>query len=114
MKNIFYLAGGLLLLDGLLHLAKLLAYPIDPAAVIPVVLVGLFGVAYLVLGYLLIRQRDSAVPWAVILPLIGLLGTLMGSNRDRFSVAFMVIDALVVVLCGYMLLAGRGKLGRVN
>ena len=109
MKNLFYLAGGLLVLGGVLHVANLL---VDPGAV----LLTIFGAAYLVIGFLLILQRDLGVPLAVIVPGFGLLLAILGlrPNQDAFSTAFIIIDALVVALSAYMLLAGRGRLGRVR
>jgi hypothetical protein len=116
MKRLFILAATILGLSGILHLARLFSSPIDTAAIIPVIVIALFGVGYLVIAYLLFRHRDSGVLAGVIVPLIGLMVTLLGMrpNPDWLTQAIIVLNILSIAVCGYILLAGRGTLKRVR
>lgn len=116
MKSVFNLAAGLLALDGLLHFVKIIALGIDPVGAIPAVVTGLFGAAYLVIAYFLFRQRDRAVVWGLFLPLLGLALTLLGlkSSPDIYTLILIVLDVLVIGLCGYLFFTGRGVIRRVK
>ena len=65
MKSVFYLASGLLGIDGLLHLAKISATGFDSATMLPWIVTGLFGIIYLVIAFLLTRRARAATaqPW---------------------------------------------------
>lgn len=115
MRPIFYLAGGLLCVSGALHLVRLLTSSIATNPFWAAV-TGLLGVAYLVVGFGLVRQRETAVRWGFILPIIGLLLALpgLGANTDTITIAIVAFDLLVIGLVGYLMLAGRGLLNRVQ
>lgn len=114
MKALFNLLSALLGLSGILHLVKVFSSPIDPSAMLPAVVTGLFGLAYLVIGFLLFK-RGERVLWAgLLVPLLGLLLTLVGMkpNPDYFVIAFIVLDVLVIAGCAYLLAQGRAGLHR--
>lgn len=116
MKSVFNLAAGLLALDGLLHFVKIAVLGIDPMGALPAVVTGLFGVAYLVVAYFLYRQRDPAVAWGLFLPIIGLVLTLVGlkSSPDAYTLVIIILDVLVIGVCGYLFFTGRGVIRRVR
>ncbi len=115
MKGIFYTAGGLLCLDGLLHLVKVAVGPWTNATA-AMVLTALFGLAYLAIGVMLIRVRESMVWSGLILPVVGLLLTIIGlkPNPDVYTIAFIVLDVLVIAACGYLLYLQRAPIHRVS
>jgi hypothetical protein len=114
MKALFNLVSGLLGLSGILHLVKVFAYPIDAGALLPVIVTALFGLAYLVIGYLLFRRGERLLWAGLVVPLLGLLLTLVGMkpNPDFYVIAFIVLDVLVVAACSYLLVQGRAGLHR--
>jgi hypothetical protein len=57
MKTIRYLAAGLLLLTGLLHVTQIITIKVIDAAMLITVI---FGIIYLVLGVLLFRAVGSS------------------------------------------------------
>jgi hypothetical protein len=116
MKRLFNLVGALLCLSGVLHLIKVFAYPLDPNSVVAVILTVVFGLAYLVLGILIFRTPERLLWAGTIIPLVGLVITLIGMkpNPDWFIIAFIVLDVLVIGLCGFMLFQGRSPIRRVR
>ena len=98
MKTIRYLAAGLLLFTGLLHVIQIFtATAIDAAILITVT----FGVIYLVLGVLLLRGRRIVLWLAAFLPLVGLLLAPMGmlTKPTLLGALFMVIDIIIAAYC---------------
>ena len=95
MKRIRYLAAGLLCLTGIIHLARL------GLADAPVVIVVVFGVAYLIIGGLLFRNNKIAYYFGAIVPLIGLcVGPVILTNPPILFAAFLgTIEIVVVVSC---------------
>ncbi len=116
MKLLFKLIAGLLCISGVLHLVKVFAYPIDPNSSVAVILTGLFGLAYLVIGVLMFRSPERMLWPGAIVPFIGLLLTLIGMkpNPDGFIVAFIVLDILIVAGCVYSLIRARSPISRVS
>ncbi len=118
MRRFFYLISALLCISGLLHLIKVFAYPINPTAVIPVILTALFGLVYLGIGILLFRNtKDERLIWAgAVAPLIGLILTLIGMkpNPDFFVISFIILDIVVIACCAYLLFKGRSPVRRVS
>jgi hypothetical protein len=113
MKYLIPFAGALLVISGVLHLVKPFVYGFNP--LIPAVLLALFGAAYIAIGVALLRNRDAFLIYAVVIPLIGLLLTLLGGDvGDTMSQVFIILDILVILISGFLLLGGRGRLGRVR
>jgi hypothetical protein len=109
-------AAILLILNGGLHLGRASwvivtsGMPTYPAA-----LVGLFGLAYLLLGVWLLQKGQRVLVYATLVPALGLL---LGSisfvtsfDRDAgvnwLALVMLLINVLVVPLC----LAGSGNTG---
>lgn len=111
MKQIFYLAGGLLGVSGFLHIALLAASMAESALV-----AGLFGLAYLVISFFLMRRSDAAVTAGLAAAFLGLLAAVLGikSGPALFNTIFLVIDAAVLAICGYLYITGRATLRRVR
>jgi len=95
MNRIRYLAAGLLCLTGIIHVARL------GLADAPVVIVVVFGVAYLIIGGLLFRNNKIAYYFGAIVPLIGLcVGPVILTNPPILLAAFLgAIEIVVVVSC---------------
>jgi hypothetical protein len=105
MNRIRYLAAGLLCLTGVIHVARLGFPPLDATFVIVVVV---FGAAYLIIGGFLFLNSKTAYYFGVIIPLIGLcVGPVILTNPPILFAAFLgAIEIVVVVSCFYLI---KGK-----
>ena len=106
MKPMRSLAGGLLLLTGLLHLVSVALVKFETTSVITIA----FGLAYLVIGLFLFRSGRTILWFGAVVPLAGLLlaGVGMLMNPTLIGTLFMVID-LVVIACCSLLLFNKSK-----
>jgi hypothetical protein len=97
MKNIRNLAGGLLLLTGVLHLASVALVKFETTSIITIV----FGMAYLVIGYFLFRGGQTVLWFGAIVPLVGLMlaGIGMLMKPTLLGGIFIAIDIIVSVCC---------------
>lgn len=114
MKQIFYIAGGLLGVSGILHLAELAAG--GSAAGAPAVILGLFGLTYLVIAYFLSRRSDAAVTAGMLAPIFGLLAAVLGL-KSGMAVSMSVtilIDIIVIAISSYLYITGRVPLKSVR
>ncbi len=104
MNRIRYLAAGLLCLTGVIHVAQLGTAQLDRRVIIMVI----FGVAYLIIGGFLFRNNKTAYYFGAIVPLIGFcLGTVGMLINPTILMAFlMAIDVVVVLSCFYRI---KGK-----
>jgi hypothetical protein len=97
MKSVRNLAGGLLLLTGVLHLVSVALVKFEATSIITII----FGVAYLVNGYFLFRSGRIALWFGAIVPLVGLglavIGMLM--KPTLLSGIFITIDIIISVCC---------------
>lgn len=116
MKALFNLVAALLCISGVLHLVKVFVYPIDPNAIVAVVLTVLFGLAYLAIGVMMFRSAERMMILGAVIPAIGLLLTLVGMkpNPDWFIIAFIILDVLVVAACAYFLYTGKSPIRRLK
>jgi hypothetical protein len=105
MNRIRYLAAGLLCLTGVIHVARLGFPPLDATFVIVVVV---FGAAYLIIGGFLFLNSKTAYYFGAIIPLIGLcVGPVILTNPPILFAAFLgAIEIVVVVSCFYLI---KGK-----
>jgi hypothetical protein len=99
MNRIRYLTAGLLCLTGVIHMARLGL--VDA----PVLIVLVFGVAYLIIGGLLFRNNKTAYYLGAIVPLIGLcVGPVILTNPPILVVALLgAIEVVVVINCLYLI-----------
>ena len=99
MNRIRYLAAGLLCLSGAIHVARL---GLEDA---PVLIVVVFGVAYLIIGGLLFLNNKTAYYLGAIAPLIGLcVGPVILTNPPVPVVALLgAIEVVVVINCLYLI-----------
>jgi uncharacterized membrane protein HdeD (DUF308 family) len=103
MKPIRYLAAGLLLLTGVLHILPMFKTPSDPNS-IPMLI---FGIAYFAVGVMLIMKIKFDSLLGIIIPLIGLgVGFFMiGIKNWTTMLTFLfAIDAVVIICCLILLL----------
>jgi hypothetical protein len=103
MERIRILAGGLLLLTGVVHVLQLFTGPMSMGAAITV----LFGVLYLIIGVLILaRPTHIWFIMGIIVPLLGLfltvLGILTANAFTMLHLFFIVMDVVVVVCCIYL------------
>jgi hypothetical protein len=103
MNHIRYLAAGLLCLTGMIHVARL------GLADAPVVIVEVFGVAYLIISGLLFWNKKVAYYLGEIVPLIGLsVGPIILKNPPILLAALLgAIEIVVVVSCFYLIKRSR-------
>jgi hypothetical protein len=103
MKIVRYVAVALLALTGVVHVAQLLTFSNNQAG--PVVITALFGIAYLVIAFYIYRENKRALWFGVFLTLLGLLLTLPGmlTALTTLSMFFVVVDAIVVGCCAYLI-----------
>jgi uncharacterized membrane protein HdeD (DUF308 family) len=106
MKTIRYLAAGLLLLTGVLHILPIFKTPSDPNSVPMLV----FGIFYFAIGVLLIMKIRFDSLLGIVFPLIGLATGffVVGiKNWDNMLIFLFAIDVLVVILCLVLFLKGN-------
>ncbi len=107
MKNIRNLAGGLLLVTGVLHLVSVALVKFEAASIITVI----FGVAYLAIGYFLFRDGRAVLWLGAIVPLVGLglaaIGMLM--KPSLMGALFMLIDVVVAACCFFLIFRKQQK-----
>jgi hypothetical protein len=97
MKSLRNLAAGLLLLTGALHLVSLLLAAFDSTSLIML----LFGVAYLTIGFFLFRDGRVILWLGAIVPLVGLLLATIGMimNPTLLGAIFIAIDIIIAACC---------------
>ena len=107
MKAIRYLAAGLLLLTGILHILPMFKAPSDPNS-IPMLI---FGIAYFVVGIMLIMKIKLDSLLGVIIPLIGLgVGFfVVGIKNWTAMLTFLFAFDAVVIICCLILLLNKNK-----
>ena len=105
MSRIRYLAASLLCLTGIIHVAQLAVVELEAK----VVIVALFGVAYLIIGIFLFRDNRTSYYFGAILPLIGIfLGTMDLLMNPSTLMAFLIaIDAVIVSSCFYLIFKSK-------
>ena len=105
MKQLRYLAAGLMVITGVLHVMPIFKGIEDPNA-LPMLA---FGIGYLAIGVLLYLNKQIGKIIGIILPLIG-LGLGIGfikigiENWDTMLFVMFLIDAIVVISCSILLL----------
>ena len=108
MKTILYLASGLLLFTGLLHVIQVYITNVNDAATL---ITLIFGVIYLVLGILLLRGGRIILWLAAILPIVGLVLAVVGmlTKPTNLGALFMVIDIAITSCCFTLLFRKEPK-----
>ena len=107
MKPIRYLAAGLLLLTGILHIIPMFKTPSDPNS-LPMLI---FGIAYFAVGVLLIAKIRFDSLLGIIIPLIGLgIGFFkIGVKNWTSMLTFLFAIDAVVIICCLILFLNRKK-----
>lgn len=115
MKLKFTLAGALLIIAGLLHLASLLLTPMDADSVLPGVFDVAFGVIYLVLGFFLLRLKDTYLSNTAVVVLFGLIVDLStySTGVEGLPMVMLIVEALALAVLAYLYLQSRAPLSRV-
>jgi hypothetical protein len=101
MQRIRILASGLLILTGLVHIIQFSEGFSQPAVEVTV---G-FGVAYVLIGLLMMRAGRFALYLGVIIPALGLLLALAGLfiRFTSLGIFFTVIDIIVIACCIWLM-----------
>jgi uncharacterized membrane protein HdeD (DUF308 family) len=103
MKTIRYVAAVLMLITGVMHMLPVFTTPEDPNA-LP--MLG-FGIAYFLIGVLLILNKKLAEILGIVVPFIGLaigffkIGL---KNWDTMLTIMFIIDAVVIICCIFLLM----------
>jgi hypothetical protein len=105
VKTVRYFAAFLLVLTGLLHVMSPVLFKLETAALVVMVL---FGAAYLIVGGCLCLERKTACYFGAIVPFVGLIFAALGMVTNpamfSFTTAFlMVIDVVLVATCVYLI-----------
>lgn len=107
MKTIRYFAAVLMLITGVMHMLPVFTTPKDPNT-LP--MLG-FGIAYFLIGVLLILNKKLAEILGIVVPIIGLAIGLFKigiENWDAMLTIMFIIDAVVVIFC-IILILNRNK-----
>jgi hypothetical protein len=107
MERTRILAGGLLVLTGVVHVLQLFAGPMNIGAAFTV----LFGVLYVLIGVLLLwRPQHIWYITGIVVPLLGLAMTVLGiltANAFTMLHLFYIVMDVVVVVCCILLVTGK-------
>ena len=116
MKPIFWLAGGVLGVAGILQLAELALSGNFSAGPLRWLLLGLVAAAYLITAYFLLRRSDTAVTFGIIVPAARVIADLMGILPEAalFGTALLLADVVAVAASVYLFMTGRAPIGRVR
>jgi hypothetical protein len=98
MKTIRFVAGALLLLNGILHIIEYLNS--NNIGIL------IFGIVYIIIGVLLFNRKMYPVYLGVIIPIIGMtLSFIKFGIPELFSLTalFKLIGLVVVICCAYIL-----------
>ena len=103
MQRIRYLAGGLLLLTGVVHVVQVFTVPFNVAEAITLI----FGLLFLLIGrFLFVRPHRNWYMAGTVLPLLGALLTVLGMLQAQayalLQIFFIVVDIIVAVCCIYL------------
>jgi uncharacterized membrane protein HdeD (DUF308 family) len=108
MRTIRLLAGILLLISGILHIAAYFKAPDSPGS-IPVLS---FGIIYMIVGALLFNRKMYPLYLAIIVPLIGMTLSLIKFGIPELislSALFKVLEIISIVCCLALLLRSQKK-----
>lgn len=106
MKTIRFIAGILLILNGILHFVEYANASDNPGSMGVLV----FGLIYLVVGSLLLNKKHYPLYLGIFVPIIGMtLSIIKLGPPELISLLslFKVVDVIVVVLCIYVLISER-------
>jgi len=106
MRTIRLLAGILLLISGILHIVGYFQAPDSPGS-IPVFS---FGVIYMIVGALLFNRQKYPVYLAIIVPVIGMILSLIKLGIPELislSALFKVLEIVAVVCCIVLLIKSK-------
>ncbi len=106
MRTIRLLAGGLLVISGILHIIAYIQAPDSPGS-IPVLA---FGFIYMIIGALLFNRKKYPVFLGLIIPLIGMTLSLIKFGIPglvSLSAFFKVMEIIAVVCCFVLLFKSK-------
>lgn len=102
MKTIRFLAGILLITNGVLHIVEYLKIPNEPGSLG----ILIFGIIFMITGSLLFNRKLYPVYLGIIIPLIGMAMSIMKFGLpELFSLLalFKLLDLIVIGCCFYLL-----------
>jgi hypothetical protein len=97
MQRFRILASGLLILTGLVHIIQFSEGFSQPSVEITV---G-FGVAYVLIGFLMMRPGRFALYLGVVIPFLGLVLAIIGLfiQFTTLAIFFAMVDVAVIACC---------------
>lgn len=98
MKQFIKLAGMLMLVSSVTHVAQLQVYPLEHH----VIGAAAFGIIYFLIGLFLLRRNLLALWFGAIIPTIGgILGVyrFLFLHPNPFTIFHVLIDLIVVPIC---------------
>jgi len=113
-KVLFIVAGLSLVLAGVLHLSSFFTNPLDPNALVPVVILGLLALAYLAIGIMLLLRKESMLMAGMIVPVVGLVLALAFAASSPLLVAFIALDIVAAAINAFLYSQTRSTIRRVR
>jgi|LAHU01.1.fsa_nt_gb hypothetical protein len=104
MKTIRYLATGLLVLTGVLHIYLSIAESTQEQFVPTLI----FGIVYCILGFLILSKKRFAIWFGLILPLLPLTGSLIKvdfKTTDLMTFIVLGLDLAILLSCLILILS---------
>jgi hypothetical protein len=101
MKTIRLLAGILLIINGVLHIALYLQTSGNAGSIGTLA----FGIIYIVTGLLLFNRKRYPIYLGIIIPIIGMSLSLIKFGVPELislSALFKVIGIIAIICCGYI------------
>ncbi len=108
MPRLRYLVAGLLGMTGVLHIIEPFRSAENPVAIVMVI----FGIAYLAIGFIIYRADRRGYYLGAIVPAVGLVGGVvqMLQNPTGWMVFLMAFDVVVVPCSIYLIRQSRAQL----
>jgi hypothetical protein len=103
MKTIRFLAGLLLLTNGVLHIIEYINISNKPGSIG----ILIFGIIYFVIGALLFNRKMYPIYLGIIIPLIGMTLSIIKFGIPELislSSLFKLLDVIVIICCAYVLI----------
>ena len=115
MAKLRTLAGTLMLMSSVTHLSEIYVFGWDSP--IMFVVVG-FGVAFLVIGWHLLRGGDAVLRWGTALPalaaFLGIANSIRVGSIHPYTIWHLIVDLTVFPICAYLWTRQRAEAGTVS
>jgi hypothetical protein len=110
MTTLRNVAGSLMLMSSVTHLSEI--YVFGWGSPVMAVVVG-FGLAFLVIGWRLLRGGDAVLWWGAILPalaaFLGVANSIRNGYIHPYTIWHLAVDLTVFPICAYLLVQHRSQ-----